>query len=169
MDAETTATTEVDPYADLPEWARPGANCWIVFSADTSAIQTPYKAIITKILKRDVVVTYTTRGTELTERIPRDRNLTLYRSSGRGAAQLYPVGAPEVANLRAVNIARSLPGRIEKIASGYGESVTRGVQRKPLRTADDAASMIIDMQDELERVLRLVQKLAAETHVSEEA
>lgn len=149
----------IDDYADLPEWVRPGATGWIISWADTSTMRGVHKASVTKILKRDIVVTYAVRGNPIEARIPRDsKTLTRSGSAGRGGCTLYPPGHPEVTDLRATNTVRSVPRLVEQVADQYGESGSKR-ERKPLRTADDAAAMLDEMQAVLNRARAAVNDL----------
>jgi len=146
------AALDAQQYADLPEWVRPGKQCWVISWADSSAVQACYKAEIVKILKRDVVVHYVARGNPVDERVARD-TLARYGAMGRGGAKLLPLDSVEAANVRAVVWARSAARTVEKVADGYGHSVTRGVQRKPLESVADALALL----DDAEKALRAIR------------
>jgi hypothetical protein len=131
-------------YTGLPDWVRVGATVDYISWADTSSWRSVATATITKVLKTEVVFTYTYRGTEITEKTYRDTLARKRRGYG-GGGQLHPVGTPEAHDLRAVARARAAVKRVEGLlGERVGNIRTKGDAEpvKKLETAADALDML---------------------------
>lgn len=147
-------------YADLPGWCRPGALVGLTTRPAGSSRDTARRVRVARITKTRVAYTFTVNGREIEDFVPRGRNLGRPAMTGRGGAQLYRLDDPAFRDALAVQEARNLEHKIERLfARRTGSSTMHADAAKPLQTRDDA----LDLLDEVAAaVAALRAKLAAE-------
>lgn len=136
-----------DDYADLPAWCRIGKTVATFSWVSGSSRDTMGIAKVTGVTKSRVNVTYVVRGAPIKDWVNRD-DLYHRRPGYSGGFRLADPASREVADARAVQKVMALEASISRAFGPYtGSTLMRQADRKPLKNAADALTLLDEIAD----------------------